>query len=154
MEKQEFLDKMRLALSGKVPSDTVTETIRYYEEYINTQLRLGKSSEEVMETLGDPRLIAKTIIETSPKQKNSGTGRNMGNQNEEANHTTALTWKDKALEIIKMIPGWAWLVIFFVLIVIVIGVVFKILIAIAPVLIIAGVAYYIIKFLRGGDADK
>ena len=69
MEKQEFLDKLRLALNGRVETGTVSDTIAYYEEYINTEVRKGRSEEEVMASLGDPRLIARTIIETSGGEK-------------------------------------------------------------------------------------
>ena len=48
MEKQEFLDKLRLALNGKVAPETVSDTVRYYEEYISTEVRMGKNEEEVM----------------------------------------------------------------------------------------------------------
>jgi len=43
MEKQEFLDKLRLALNGRVAPEVLTDTVNYYEDYINTQVRLGKS---------------------------------------------------------------------------------------------------------------
>ena len=65
MTKQEFLDKLRISLNGKIAAGEVEEHIRYYEDYINVELRKGSSEEDVMATLGDPRLIARTIVETS-----------------------------------------------------------------------------------------
>ena len=154
MEKQEFLDKMRLALVGKVSGDTVTETLRYYEEYINTQVRLGNSIDEVMEKLGDPRLIAKTIVETSGKQGDAKSeSRDFVNQNETAGKREVPEWKYKVLELVTMIPGWVWLIVFFALLLIVLGFVFKVLIAVAPVLVIAGIVFYFIHFMRGGDGQ-
>ena len=64
MNKQEFLDKLRLALNGRVSVGIVTDNIRYYEDYINTEIRKGRSEEEVLSQLGDPRLIARTIVQT------------------------------------------------------------------------------------------
>lgn len=64
MNKTEFLNSLRQALSFRVSADQVNEHMRYYEDYINTQTRLGKSEEEVIKSLGDPRLIAKTIGDT------------------------------------------------------------------------------------------
>lgn len=72
MTKQEFLDGLRAALSGRVSTGTVMENISFYEEYINTQVRMGKSEEEVLQKLGDPRLLARSIVEA---EKRAGTGR-------------------------------------------------------------------------------
>lgn len=73
MTKHEFLEKLRLSLNGKVPGNIVTENLQYYEDYINTEMRKGKSEEEVLDSLGDPRLIARTIITTSGSRENTGT---------------------------------------------------------------------------------
>lgn len=64
MDKQEFLDRLRTALNGRVAPGLVMENINYYESYINTEIRKGRSEEEVLDSLGDPRLLAKTIIQT------------------------------------------------------------------------------------------
>lgn len=65
MDRYEFISILRTALTGKVPATTVEDNVRYYEEYIEVQLRQGKSEEEILSALGDPRLLAKTIIEAN-----------------------------------------------------------------------------------------
>ncbi|MDE6950872.1 MAG: DUF1700 domain-containing protein [Lachnospiraceae bacterium] len=65
MNRYEFISVLRTALTGKVPATTVEDNVRYYEEYIEIQLRQGKSEEEILAALGDPRLLAKTIIEAN-----------------------------------------------------------------------------------------
>lgn len=65
MNRYEFINALRAALGGKVPATTVEDNIQYYEEYIEVQLRQGRSEAEVLETLGDPRLLARTIIEAN-----------------------------------------------------------------------------------------
>ena len=60
MTKTEFLDILRNSLS----SDKVNENINYYDDYIEQSVAKGKSYDEVFNELGDPRLIAKTIIDT------------------------------------------------------------------------------------------
>lgn len=65
MKKQEFLDSLRTALSSRVGAGTVAENVNYYEDYINTQIRMGKSEEEVVDSLGDPRLLARSIAEAN-----------------------------------------------------------------------------------------
>lgn len=62
MEKQEFLDSLRRSLNGNLEPRRVEEHLRYYSDYIDSQLRQGISQEEVMYSLGDPRLIAKTLV--------------------------------------------------------------------------------------------
>ena len=62
MTKQEFLDGLRRSLAGGLESSEVSEHINYYSQYIDSQIRLGSSEEEVMASLGEPRLIAKTLL--------------------------------------------------------------------------------------------
>lgn len=66
MNKGEFLEGLRNTLSGEVPPSVVQENLRYYDDYIRTEIQKGRSETEVMEELGDARLIAKTIIDTTP----------------------------------------------------------------------------------------
>lgn len=62
MSKQEFLDSLRRSLSGGLDTQQINDHIRYYSEYIDSQIRIGVSEEEVMTSLGEPRLIAKTLL--------------------------------------------------------------------------------------------
>ncbi len=73
MSRYEFIEKLRASLSGKATQSAINENIRYYEEYLDTEIRKGKSEEEVISALGDPRLLAKTIIEAN-KQTGRGSG--------------------------------------------------------------------------------
>lgn len=66
MNKEEFLRGLQNALSGEVPPTVVRDNLRYYDDYIRTEVKQGKSEEQVMDELGDPRLIARTIIDTTP----------------------------------------------------------------------------------------
>lgn len=62
MSKREFLDALSRALTGKVNAAEVSQHITYYSDYIDKQIRLGKSEEEVVKELGDPRLLVKSIV--------------------------------------------------------------------------------------------
>lgn len=66
INKIEFLQGLQSALSGNVPPETVRENLRYYSDYIRSEVQKGRSEKDVMEELGDPRLIAKTIIDATP----------------------------------------------------------------------------------------
>ena len=72
MLKQDFLDSLRRSLSGNLEYGRIEEHIRYYSDYIDSQLRQGFSEEEIMGELGDPRLIAKTLMGVGEKAFTSG----------------------------------------------------------------------------------
>lgn len=62
MTKQEFLDELRQSLSGEVSSEAIMDSYRYYSTYIEDEMRNGKSEVQVVEELGRPALIARSII--------------------------------------------------------------------------------------------
>lgn len=62
MTKQVFLNELREALTGEVSSEVIMDTYRYYSDYIDEEVRGGKSEEEVIEELGKPFMIARSII--------------------------------------------------------------------------------------------
>ncbi len=73
MNKKEFLDLLRQALEGEVDNSILEQSISFYSQYISSHS--DKSEEEVIQEIGDPRLIAKTIIETekaSGRESSSG----------------------------------------------------------------------------------
>ena len=64
MDRKEFLDILRGQLAGNMQEGKAAAHVRYYEDYIQSQVRGGRPEREVLEELGDPRLIAKTLIDT------------------------------------------------------------------------------------------
>ncbi len=72
MTRDDFLTELEDALNGSVKPALVNENLRYYEEYIETEKRKGKSEDAVLEELGDPRLIARTIIDTADTRDKRG----------------------------------------------------------------------------------
>ena len=69
MRKEEFLEKLRARLSQTMSQQEVTAQIRYYENYIQEQIQNGRSEEEVLTELGDPLLIAKTLVDVQETQE-------------------------------------------------------------------------------------
>ncbi|MDD2971217.1 MAG: DUF1700 domain-containing protein [Lachnospiraceae bacterium] len=65
MDRDEFIRQLRIALSGSVNHIIIEDNVRYYEDYIDMEVRKGRTEYEVLQELGNPRLIAKTIIETN-----------------------------------------------------------------------------------------
>lgn len=71
MNKYEFITNLQKHLTGKVSTEKLQEITAYYNDYIDSQIRKGKTEDEVLKELGDPRLLAKTIAAT---EGNSGYG--------------------------------------------------------------------------------
>ena len=81
MEKMEFLNVLRIHIQGVDDIAFVNDTMNYYENYIETEIRKGKSEEEVINKLGDPRLIAKSILASrSVESDTEGYNESMGNE--------------------------------------------------------------------------
>lgn len=72
MTKQEFLSKLQSALVGRLSSDAIMQNIKYYEDYINSKIRMGEPEQSVLDELGDPRLIAKSIIAAATDSRGNG----------------------------------------------------------------------------------
>lgn len=71
MEKIEFLNSLRRAIAGVNDYNFINETIEYYQNYIESEVRKGKTEEQVLDELGDPRLIAKSIVASHDIQNDS-----------------------------------------------------------------------------------
>lgn len=74
MTKKEFLQDIKESLEPEVSSAIVQENIQYYSEYIDGEVRKGRSEEEVINELGDPWALAKTIIDMQESQGNTQQG--------------------------------------------------------------------------------
>ncbi len=64
MNRDEFISELRAHLVGKVDNNELNRQIDYYSTYIQNEINNGKSESEVLDMLGNPRLIAKTIVHT------------------------------------------------------------------------------------------
>ena len=59
MRKEEFTRELVLELKQNVSEQVILEQQRFYEEYILAEVRGGKTEEEVIASLSEPRLLAK-----------------------------------------------------------------------------------------------
>ena len=66
MDRGEFLSNLRESLEGYIPMDEVEKNISFYRNYFDES---GKTDAEVIAELGDPRLIARTIIDAYKASK-------------------------------------------------------------------------------------
>ena len=149
MTKNEFLESLRAALNGKVASNLVTENLRYYEDYINTEIRKGKTEAEVLSSLGDPRLIARTIVETkggsSRSEEYGESSRTYDGDTEYDIHRQA---GNMPPGLFFRLPIWVWLLIVLVIIIVILSVIFSVISALLPILLPILAVLFLVKLFR------
>ena len=148
MDKREFIDRLQRALAGGLNSSQVAENVRYYEEYIDSEIRKGKSEADVMDQLGDPRLLAKSIIEAN-KRAGASYGSNR-EYDEEVSEDIGGDGQERnsAENRVVMLPGWLILLIVTVAVVVIIGIVTSLLAFFAPVIIVILIILLVIKIFQ------
>ena len=72
MTKQEFLETLGKILNRELSESEVTNNLRYYETYIAQEMAKGRTEEQVLSGLGDPRLIARTILQVDGRREEPG----------------------------------------------------------------------------------
>lgn len=133
MEKQEFITVLSEALQGEVPSDVIRENLDYYRRYIAEETAKGRMEHEVLEELGDPRLIAKTIIDACPEsaenlREEGYEGTRYSETNIDREYTGRGSYEDRARAHWHMIDlsKWYWKLAGILLVLVVLWVVFSI----------------------------
>ncbi len=142
MTKQEFLDKLRVALIGRVSPGLVTENLNYYEEYINTESRKGKSERDVLSALGDPRLIARTIVE----MKGGGMAEDV--QKDSEWRSGGRRGKREAFGKGFRVPTVLWLIVVVLAVILILSTIFSVIAAILPVLLPILLVLLAVKIFR------
>ena len=56
MNKNEFLQALKGELTNSVSGEVIEEQIRFYSDYINTEIAKGRREEEVVAELSAPNL--------------------------------------------------------------------------------------------------
>ncbi|MGN1165581.1 MAG: DUF1700 domain-containing protein [Lachnospiraceae bacterium] len=69
MTKGEFLEKLRAALGNDLTGSIIQENVNYYDQYIRDEVNRGRSEAEVIAELGDPWVLAQTIIDTASNKQ-------------------------------------------------------------------------------------
>lgn len=149
MNKQEFIEQLRRNLSSINDYTFVNDTISYYENYIESQIRMGKSEEAVMKELGEPRLIAKSIKATHVEEADEeGAKAYEGYQKDgtyEKRRSTLLNINGRQIHM----PAWLLKILVILVVIVVLFLVFTILRWLAPFICMGIFAYMIYKFITG-----
>jgi uncharacterized membrane protein len=136
MNKTEYVNQLEKLLAGKISPDLLQDTIRYYREYIDFEIRKGRAEQEVLDSLGDPRLIAKSIITANEEKERqefaqAEMGTDFGSGTGHRNYH---------------IPLWIVLIFVFLVLMVILSAVFSIVGALAPVLLPVLLIVLIVRF--------
>lgn len=141
MDKEAFLLGLRQALTGNLPAEVVDSHIEYYRDYINSKIRMGESEQEVVASLGNPRLIARSILEVSDTAYQGAEYQQSSEYSEQDYSSKRESWKNK-------MPGWMKSVIIFIVVIFVINLVFRLAFSLLPVFLPILLILLVVKFFR------
>ena len=146
---------LRAALSGRIPAPQVEDTVNYYVDYINVEVRKGRSEEEVLKSLGDPRLIARTIIQTNGSSdrvydapggayRERGYGEEAYNESWHQSSSGGFQNSHRSFRI----PGWLLAIIVILVVILVFSIIFSVLSFLAPLIIVVAAVVFLVKLFR------
>jgi uncharacterized membrane protein len=143
MNCEEFLRVYRETLDGKVSEQDISDNVNYYRSYINREVRKGKSEEEVIRSLGDPRLLAKTL-EESIKFASSAEDGSYRETGDFGRYEDVGDNSNKGVHIKQLkLPSWLVGIIVAIVVIFIIAIVFKVAFFLAPYII----AFLIVGFI-------
>lgn len=160
MTKSEFLEVLTECLTGELPGYEIESNIRYYDEYITNACDSGQAIEDVLDMLGDPRLIARTIIDTSqfPSKNAKNYNEEENYSQEQAEHNSYRQWQQQQqmhynsseqVPWYKKLLNIALLILILVLIFMLISVFFNIFFSIGiPIILILLIINLVLRFFR------
>ena len=144
MNRTEFLDTLRSQLSGQMHEGKVAAHVRYYEDYIQLQVRSGRDEQQVLDELGDPRLIARTLLDTDVdngqldyEEYSTYSDDAQNTQSSSRNHVHVWrfdTWYSKLLGVVILL--------------IVVFLLFHILVAVIPVFAVLALILFIVSLIK------
>jgi uncharacterized membrane protein len=143
MTKADFLNALRGKLTGEVPPSEIEHTVRYYDEYISEAVNSGKSEAQVLEELGSPLLIAKTIIDTSTMHEEAG-----GRKTREENWKTEEPSGAKFHQV--KINSWTAKLLLVLAVIVVCSLVFTVLRILIPILLPLLLLWLLVTIIRNG----
>lgn len=65
MSREEYLRELAEALAGDVPEAVIRDNVNYYGSYLSQEMAKGRTVDEIAAEIGEPFIVAKTIIEHS-----------------------------------------------------------------------------------------
>ena len=155
MSKKEFLDILYNQLSGQIPEGSVAAHVQYYRNYIEDKQQKGRTETDILNDLGDPRLIARTLLDTEVGAGNPQNGSTYSaTYNEADSDYNKYDSSDSARGHVKKhsfkldLSTWYGKVAVILIAAVVLLLLVTILGILIPVVIVAGVIMYIVSQFR------
>lgn len=153
MNKKEFLDILYEQLSGQMPEGNVAAHVQYYRNYIEEEQRKGRSEDDILNELGDPHLIARTLLDTDSTA--SGNPQTTGSYSEpytdnsyEYDNSSSGSKKVKSRSFHIDLSTWYGKLAVILIAAVVIILLCTVLSVLIPVMVIFGIVCFIISKLR------
>lgn len=150
MYRTEFLGILKSQLSGQMQEGKVAAHLRYYEDYIQSKVRSGINEEEAIKALGDPRLIAKTLLDTDidngiyEEEASSSQGYSRGSYNSQSTDSASSRRWYKKLDL----STWYGKLIVIATAALIIFLLVTVLTAVAPFFIMLAIVLFVLSKLR------
>ena len=155
MNKTEFLDILYNQLSGQMPEGSVAAHVQYYRNYIEDEQQKGRTETDILNDLGDPRLIARTLLDTEVGAGNPQNGSTYSAiYNEADSYYNKYDSSDSARGHVKKhsfkldLSTWYGKVAVILIAAVILLLLVTILGILIPVVIVAGVIMYIVSQFR------
>ena len=152
MTKQDFLETLRRALNGNMAAVTVDDHIRFYDSYFISETAKGRSEADILSSLGDPRILARTLIDAAERagdsiaqEANETQYRNAGSYQD-----TDASYNDTGYGIEKKVrlPGWLIAILVIVVVVAAVQIIGSIVFALLPYILPVVIVVYLIKLIK------
>ncbi|MGC4018349.1 MAG: hypothetical protein QM793_03370 [Muricomes sp.] len=154
MTHSEFLQELRRALENDLSGRIVEENVEFYSQYIKDEVKQGKSEEEILQMLGDPWVLAKTVIDAQDGTDEAtvyGTSRK--SDTEYSNERSGREKPDMQVNMFRVDTWWKkllWTLVIIMLVLGVVAIVTGVIRFLAPVLIPLLLITLVIRAIGGG----
>ncbi|MCM1536841.1 MAG: DUF1700 domain-containing protein [bacterium] len=150
MNRQEFIEELRKAMSGSFSAAEIEDAAAYYEDYMTMQMKKGRQEDEILKELGSPRLIVKSMkaADGTGAWKAAGGGANRqrnGYAQEDGSDYDEDAAFNGGMHTFRL-PMWLVLLVLVLLLLAVLTIVFRVLIALLPIILFAVGAIAIYRY--------
>ena len=156
MNRQEFIRELRKSMSGHFSASEIQETVDYYEDYIDLQMKKGRTEGEILSELGDPRLLTKSMRAAGKGRSNHeeklGTGQRTAPSGKEPYREYGTNSDMQMNGKVIHVPCIVSLIIFVLIVLVigtligaVVGLALRVVLFLLPVLLVVGGLYWLYR---------
>ena len=148
MNKYEFITQLDEYLKGHVSEQDRMECVQYYRQYIEEELSFGKTETEILDGLGSPGSIGRSIVEAQGGSSGRETGYQEYGYDQGGSETGEQSHQVRKIEV----GGWkSWLIIggIILFVLFILSLVFRIIAVLIPFLVPVLIVIFVINLFKG-----